>query len=195
MEFQSQKVIEQYQKNNEKSYNFLLRAVEIMKILLNRNYDSFIIGSAVRNLYLNKQIDTIEIVTIATFEQIKSIFPSVITEKNGLIYLKEHGKFIVFSKFSEEENNIAKKFSLRHYNKKLIVTLCSKYYTVNSLALTPNLVITNIFDGIMDLDDMVVKTIDKPKNLYPKHPIAIMEALILVAENNFTIDPKCLKSI
>lgn len=195
MEFQSQKVIEQYQKNNEKSYNFLLRAVEIMKILLNRNYDSFIIGSAVRNLYLNKQIDTIEIVTIATFEQIKSIFPSVITEKNGLIYLKEHGKFIIFSKFSEEENNIAKKFSLRHYNKKLIVTLCSKYYTVNSLALTPNLVITNIFDGIMDLDDMVVKTIDKPKNFYPKHPIAIMEALILVAENNFTIDPKCLKSI
>lgn len=195
MEFQSEKVIIQYQKNNEKSYNFLMRAVEIMKNLLNRNYDSFIIGSAVRNLYLNKQIDTIEIVTIATFEQIKMIFPALVVERNGLTYLKEHGKFIVFTQFSDEENNISKKFSLRHYNKKLIATLCNKNYTVNSLALTPNLVITNIFDGIRDLDDMLIKTIDKPKNIYTKQPTAILDALILVAENNFTIDAKCLKSI
>ena len=73
MEFQSKKIFEDYSKNNEKSYNFLMRSIEIMKILLNRNYDSFIIGSAVRNLYLNKEIDTIEIITEATPNQIKEL--------------------------------------------------------------------------------------------------------------------------
>ena len=61
MEFQSKRLFEEYNQSNEKSYNFLMRAVEIMKILLNRNFDSFIIGSAVRNLYLSKDIDSIEI--------------------------------------------------------------------------------------------------------------------------------------
>ena len=33
MEFQSKKVLEQYQLNDEKSYNFLMRGVEILKVL------------------------------------------------------------------------------------------------------------------------------------------------------------------
>ena len=56
MEFQSKKVLEQYQLNDEKSYNFLMRGVEILKVLLNHNFDSYIIGTSVRNLYLGKQL-------------------------------------------------------------------------------------------------------------------------------------------
>ena len=195
MEFQSKKILEQYQTSNEKSYSFLMRAVEIMKILLNRNFDSFIIGSAVRNLYLNKQLDTIEIVTEATPNQIKEVFPALIIERSGFTYLKEHGKYVIFSKFVEEETISSKKLFAKHYNKKLVATLCNKYYSVNALALTPNLVITNIFDGIKDLDEMVVKTTDKAKNIFTKHPIAILEALVLVSEHNLDIDSRCLKSI
>ena len=172
-----------------------MRAVEIMKVLLNRNFDSFIIGSAVRNLYLNKQIDTIEIVTTATPNQIKEIFPALVIERSGFTYLKELGKYVIFSKFPDDENIKSRKIAAKHYNKKLIVALCNKFYSVNSLALTPNLVITNIFDGIKDLDAMVVKTTDKAKNIFTKHPIAILEALVLVAEHDFKIDSKCLKSI
>lgn len=195
MEFQSKKVLEQYQTSNEKSYNFLMRAVEILKVLLNRNFDSLIIGAAVRNLYLNKQIETIEIVTAATPYQIKEIFPALVIEKSGFTYLKEHGKYVIFSKFPNDEEIKLKKIAAKHYNKKLIIALSNKYYSVNALALTPNLVITNIFDGIKDLDSMVVKTTDKPKNIFTKNPIAMLEALVLVAEHNFKIDPKCLKSI
>lgn len=195
MEFQSKKILEQYQKSNEKSYNFLMRTVEIMKVLLNRNFDSFIIGNAVRNLYLDKNIDTIEIVTTATPLEIKAIFPALIIERSGFTYLKEHGRYVIFSKFPEEEQIASRRLAAKHYNKKLIVALSNKYFTVNSLALTPNLVITNIFDGIKDLDSMLIRTTDKPKNLFTKHPISILEALVLVSENDFAIDSKCLKAI
>lgn len=195
MEFQSKKLLEEYNKKQEKSYNFLMRAVEIMKILLNRNFDSFIIGSAVRNLYLNKEIDTIEIITEATPNQIKEVFPSLIIERTGFTYLKEHGRFVIFSLFKNEESNLSRKLSSKHYNKKLIAALCNKYYTVNALALTPNLVITNIFDGIRDLDEMVIRTTDKAKNVFTKHPVSMLEALVLVSENDFEIDSKCLKAI
>ena len=195
MEFQSKRLFEEYNQSNEKSYNFLMRAVEIMKILLNRNFDSFIIGSAVRNLYLSKDIDSIEIVTVATPSQLKEVFPALVIERSGFTYLKEHSKYVIFTQFGNDESSISRKIALKHYNKKLIAALNNKYFTVNSLALTPNLVITNIFNGINDLDEMVIRTTDKAKNIFPKQPIAMLEALVLVSENNFKIDSKCLKSI
>ena len=195
MEFQSIKVLEQYKVKDEKSYNFLMRGVEIIKILLNHNFDSYIIGSSVRNLYLYKNIDTIEIVTMATPTEIQKIFPALVAEKNGFCYLKEHGRFIIFTQFSDNDLELSKKMALKHFNKKLTCVLCNKYFTVNSLALTPNLVITNLFDGIKDLDSMVIKTTDKPKEIFIKHPISMLEALVLVAEHDFSIDSKCMKAL
>ena len=87
MEFQSKKVLEQYQLNDEKSYNFLMRGVEILKVLLNHNFDSYIIGTSVRNLYLGKQLDTIEIITTATPVQIKNIYPALVIERSGFTYM------------------------------------------------------------------------------------------------------------
>ncbi|MBP3504064.1 MAG: hypothetical protein J6K18_02965 [Bacilli bacterium] len=195
MEFQSKKILEQFKVKEQRSYNFLMRGVDIMKALLNRNFDSFIIGSSVRNLYLCKPIDTIEIITTATPKEIKEIFPALIVERNGFSFLKEYGRYVVFTNFSDEETLLGKKLSTKHYNKKLINALNNKFFTVNSLALTPNLVITNIFDGIKDLDSMLIKTTDKAKSIFTKHPIAILEALVLVAEHDFNIEPKCLKAI
>ena len=119
MEFQSKKILEQFKVKEERSYNFLMRGVDIMKTLLNRNFDSFIIGSSVRNLYLCKPIDTIEIITTATPKEIKEIFPALIVERNGFSYLKEHGRYVVFTNFSNEETVLGKKLVTKHYNKKL----------------------------------------------------------------------------
>ncbi|MBQ4571442.1 MAG: hypothetical protein IJB21_07085 [Bacilli bacterium] len=195
MEFQSKKVLEQYQLNDEKSYNFLMRGVEILKVLLNHNFDSYIIGTSVRNLYLGKQLDTIEIITTATPVQIKNIYPALVIERSGFTYLKEHGKFIIFTLFSGDESTLSKKLSLKHFNKQLTIALINKYYTVNSLALTPNLVITNIFDGVKDLDSKTIKTTAKPKEIFTKNPISMLEALVLVSEHNFKIDSKCMKAL
>lgn len=195
MEFQSKKVLEQYQINDEKSYNFLMRGVDIMKVLLNHNFDSYIIGASVRNLYLCKPIDTLEIITTATPNEIKNIFPALVIERSGFTYLKEHGRFIIFTRFSDDDTLLSKKLTQKHFNKKLTVALCDKYFTVNSLALTPNLVITNIFDGIKDLDSMIIKTTDKAKDIFSKNPISMLEALVLVSEHNFKIDSKCMKSL
>ena len=38
MEFQSKKILEQFKVKEERSYNFLMRGVDIMKALLNRNF-------------------------------------------------------------------------------------------------------------------------------------------------------------
>ena len=195
MEFQSKKVLEQYQLNEEKSYNFLMSGVEILKVLLNHNFESYIIGSSVRNLYLCKPIDTIEIITTATPDQIKNIYPALVIERSGFTYLKEHGKFIIFSAYPSDDSVLSKKLALKHFNKKLTLALCNKYFTVNSLALTPNLIITNIFDGIKDLDSMTIKTTDKSKVVFTNNPISMLEALVLVSEHNFKIDSKCLKSL
>lgn len=195
MEFQSKKVFEQYQKSNEKSYNFLMRGVEIMKALLNRNYDSYIIGSAVRNLYLNHEIDVIEIITTATSSDLKEIFPALVVERTGFTYLKELGCYVIFTEFSGNNETISKKHYDKHFNKKLILACQNKSFTVNSLALTPNLTITNLFDGIKDLDEMEIKTTTKVKDVFESKPLAILEALTLVAEFNFDIEPKCLKAM
>ena len=73
--------------------------------------------------------------------------------------------------------------------------LVDKIYTVNSLVITPNMLMVDVFDSVKDLDSNVIRTIDKPKNIYINNPLAILDALVLVSEYGFDVDAKCLKAM
>lgn len=192
MENQNKILIEKYQQENEKSYQFLSRGVEILKTLLSRNFESYIIGSCVRNFYINQLIDLIEIVTYAKVDEIKKIYPSLIIDQRGIGYLKDNNGYFYFSHF-EDDVNISKKYEGKHYNKKLVSVLQNKYFTIDSLVITPTFQITDVLGGEDDLKNMLIKPIDKPKSLFNTAPIAILEALELVALYDFDIDKKTLK--
>lgn len=192
MENQHQVLIEKYKETNEKSYNFLSRGVEILKTLLSRNFESYIIGSAVRNFYINKPIDLIEIVTMASVSEIKLIYPSLIIDQKGIGYLKDSNGYFFFTNFSEEDN-VSKKYDGVHYNKKLVAVLGKKYFTIDSLVITPKFQISDVLGGEEDLRNLIIKPVNKPKELFNKSPIAILEALELVSKYNFEIDKKVLK--
>ena len=194
MENQITSLLEQYQTSHVKSYNFFMHGIDIIKTLLNRNFEAYIVGASVRNLYLNKEIDTIEIVSTATVEQLKSIFPAIIVD-NRIVYLKDHSNYFTFIEFPKTQEGVSGKIASKYYNKKLLKVLVDKIYTVNSLVITPNMLMVDVFDSVKDLDSNVIRTIDKPKNIYINNPLAILDALVLVSEYGFDVDAKCLKAM
>lgn len=195
MENQYKELLNVYQEKNGKSYNFLNRGIEILRTLLYHNYESYIIGSAVRNFYLGRPIDLIEIVCSANIDQLKAIYPSLIIDKKGNTLLKDAHGYFHFIQFNEDILSLSKKHAEKHYNKKLIKTLESKSFTVDSLAITPTFQIIDIFGGLESLDSMTLKTIDTPKALFQSSPMAILDALELVAKYNFKFDGRTIKMI
>ncbi len=194
MENQNQELFKEYQLRNEKSYNFLMHGVEILRTLLNRNYEAYIIGSAVRNLHLKQDIDQIEIVTNASMDTLKQIFPVLSIDKLHNCYLSDKQGKINFSFFDQDDMAIVNKNAEKYYNKKLTKVLQNKSFTIDSLAITPNLKIIDIFGGLEDLENMIIKTIDKPKVLFNKNPKAILDALELMSMYGFNFYKKTLKA-
>ena len=194
MENQVNNLLSQYQESHPKCHSFFVHGVEIIKTLLNRNFEAYIIGASVRNLYLNRPIDTIEIVTTANASQLKEIFPAIVID-NRVVYLKDHNNYFTFIEFPKSLDGMSRKTSTKYYNKKLLKVLVDKYHNINSLVVTPNMGMVDVFDAVKALDSHVIKTVDKPKNIYMNHPIAILDALVLVSECGFSIDSKCLKSM
>lgn len=189
---ENQELFNKYQLRNEKSYNFLMHGIEILKTLLNRNYEAYIIGSAVRNLHLNQPSDSIEIVTNASNDVIKQIFPSLIIDSYHNCYLNDANGRIYFSSFNQDEQEIINKNAEKYYNKKLTKVLQNKNFTIDSLALTPTLQVIDLFGGIADLDEMLIRTIDKPKGVFTTNSMVILDALELVSHYGFDLYKKTL---
>lgn len=195
MENQNQELYSKYQISNEKSYNFLMHGVEILNNLLNRNYEAYIIGPAVRNLFLNQPNNQLEIVTNAFNNEIKKIYPSVIIDSNHNYYLTDSNGKIFFSTFDQVEQKLTNKNAIKYYNKKLASILQKKVFTIDSLAITPTMNISNIYGGVEDLEQMVIKTIDKPKGLFISKPKAILDALELVSYYGLSLHKKTLAAM
>ena len=188
--------LKKFSDSKAKGLNYLKRGIEILKILINRGYDSYIVSNAVTNFYLCQDIDEIEIVTKANFNELIAIFPSIIkNKKEQVIYNDPEGSFS-FIFFDDPKLPIVLNENLdKHYNKKLIQVLQSKIFTLKAMALSPNYEIIDIFNSILSIDEHIIKAIDKTKSVFEINPANIFEALVLHAHYGFMIEKKTLKAM
>ena len=185
--------LQKYKNIHEQSYKYFMRATEILKDFTDRSYEAYIIGDALRNLLLLKKISHIEIVTSATTEEIHNIFPAMCVDKNSIPYIKDASGIFFFSSFDDDTESIAGKYAEQYYNKKLTKTLQERIFTCNALSLSPNFNLTDLFTSVDDIHNRLIRTINKPKLLFKKHPEAILDALLLVSNYGLEIEPKTLK--
>lgn len=190
MEDKNNPQIELYKKNHEKSYAYLLRGIEIIKTLLDNNFESYIVGPAICSLYLNKNISSITILTKAPFTTLSKLYPKL--QNNDYVYLPDsvgEFKFIFF----KDESDLSKKEL--HYNKKLISSLEQLKFTIYAIALTPNKTIIDPFNGIDDIHKGLIRTINNSRTLFSYDFDSIVETLIVMSELGFKIENKTKKSI
>ena len=191
-------ILESLKKKNFEMYKYLKIGIEIITTLKEKMYEAYIVGGAVRDYLLNKNFNDIDICTNATPDAVKDIFKKYKMETHyeylGSIVLKIDGYRYEITTFRNEEY-YKQKIRNVHYSKKLYDDIMRRDYTINALAMSPNMTIIDIVKGQSDLDKRIIKIIGKGKKRFKEDPSRILRGIHLVARYNFTIDSKTKRSM
>ena len=89
------------------------------------------------------------------------------------------------------------KFKIKdvHYSKKLVEDIIRRDYTINALALTPNLTVVDLVEGQKDLENGIVRIIGSGKRRFKDDPTRILRGLHLIAKFGFDIESNTEKGM
>ena len=165
---------------------------------------SFLVGGYVRDLILNRSCKDIDIMTIGEpYKLIKSI-----SEEKGFSDVKVFKTFgtasISFNSFNYEFVGARKEsYSKNSRNPKVVPGLFEddmkrRDFTINAFAVSINRDygdFIDMFNGLEDLKNKVIKTCDDPHKTFEDDPLRMMRAIRFASQLNFDIEQNTFKSI
>jgi tRNA nucleotidyltransferase (CCA-adding enzyme) len=170
----------------------------IISELSNKGFEAYAVGGCIRDVLLNKKPKDWDIATNALTSQVKEIFPKSID--TGI----NHGTVtIILNKINYEITTFREegKYSDRRRPDKVFFTeslktdLSRRDFTINAMAFNPNIGIVDLFDGISDIKNKIIKTVGKPEDRFSEDALRMLRAVRFSAQLNFQIDAETSKGI
>ena len=183
--------------------------VQILNTLSDNGHDAYLVGGAVRDIYFGITPKDYDIATSATPRQVKRIFGKqarIIGRRFRLAHIYFGREYYEVSTFRREPT--AEERSSRPEDDGTIIWQDNQFgtleedafrrdFTVNALYSNPvqdGKVIDKV-NGLVDLQNATVKTINDPETCIAEDPVRIIRALKLVARYKFTLAPELAKVI
>ena len=192
------KYLDTLKKRNYEMYKYFMRGLELISALKSKMYEAYIVGGAVRDYLLNIDFKDIDIATNATPEEVLDIFKDLDIDDRyaslGSVVIRENGFYYEITTFRNEEY-VKYKIKDVHYSKKLVEDIIRRDYTINALALTPNLTIIDLVEGQKDLEKGIVRVIGSGKRRFQDDPSRILRGLRLVSKYNFSVETNTEKAM
>lgn len=190
--------LEELKQRNYEMYRYFTKGLEIISILKSKMFEAYIVGGAARDFILNIDFKDIDIATDATPEQVKAIFPNADIDDTyaylGAITIKEDNFKFEITTFRNEEY-VKCRLKNVHYSKKLVEDIIRRDYTINALAITPNLNVVDLVGGQHDMEHKLVRVIGSGKRRFKDDPSRILRGLNLVAKFGYSLESNTAKAM
>ena len=171
----------------------------ISRLILN-GYKAYIVGGAVRDYYLGREISDIDIATSAKADQIKEVFKDKklieFGSKFGTIKVIADGISYEITTFRQESNYK----DSRHpsdivFKKNIEDDLKRRDFTINAMAMDIDGNIIDPFDGRNDLDRKILKAVGNPDLRIKEDLLRSLRAVRFMARLDLTIEENLKKAI
>ena len=171
----------------------------VMQKVLDKNGKIYVVGGAVRDWILKKEVNDWDFATNLTPEEMKKIFPknsfcenqfgtfSVVVGKNEI--------FEITTYRSEAEYSDKRHPDKINWGKTLKEDLERRDFTINAIALDIEGQITDLHGGIEDLNNRLIKTVGNPDDRFSEDALRMMRAIRIAAQIGFLIEEKTFESI
>lgn len=173
---------------------------EVLERLNDKGYEAYLVGGAVRNFLLGMQIHDYDITTNADPNAIKLIFDDYpqydIGRKLGTVAIKVDGEKLEITPFRKE----GKYSDHRHpeditYTDRLEDDLKRRDFTVNALCMDKDQRIIDLYHGIEDLNDHIIRAIGNPNTRFNEDALRILRALRFKTKLGFEIEKETEESL
>ena len=174
-------------------------ALSVLKRLENAGYEAYIVGGCVRNAFLGITPDDFDITTSARPEETERVFSDLRTVETGI----KHGTVTVISDGEPYEITTFRADGEytdgRHpesvsYSDNLETDLARRDFTVNAMAYSPKRGLVDIFGGIDDLKNGVLRAVGDPDKRFTEDALRILRALRFASVYGFEIEQKTAAS-
>lgn len=173
-------------------------AFEVVKILQENNFETYIAGGAVRDLFLERELHDIDIATAAKPEEVKKIFPR--SYDRG----KAFGVVAVENKdFEFEVATFRNDIGISDHRRPVTVEFTTaeqdalrRDFTINALFFDPiKSEIIDYTNGMADLENKIVRFVGEPKQRIEEDYLRMLRAVRFVCRLGFELDTKAEEEI
>jgi len=176
--------------------------LEIIKELINKivenGFEAYVVGGFVRDLYINKKSDDVDICTSATPKDLKTIFDTAILPKEnyGSVTIYFNNVRFEITTFRTENKYINNRVpSSVEYISTLLPDLKRRDFTINTICLDHNLEYIDLLNGISDIKNKTIRTVIDANESMQIDSLRILRAIRFATVLDFELDDELKSAI
>lgn len=165
-------------------------------------FEAYLVGGCVRDLLMGREPKDWDITTNAKPEQIIGLFPKTVYENTfgTVMVIQEDVSQETLRQIEVTPYRIEAKYSdFRHpdqvlFSDKLEDDLKRRDFTINAMAYR-NGKITDMFDGLKDINDKILKTVGNPDDRFKEDALRMLRAVRISLQLGFSVSYESSESI
>lgn len=169
------------------------KALEVLKIFNEHNYEAYIVGGYVRDSVLNRKTNDIDICTSATPKEILEIFDNVIVSDMhyGSVVISYKGCNFDVTTFRKEIKYEGNRKPVKiKYIKDIKKDLLRRDFTINTLCINSRGQVLDILNIKDDLENKILRTVGNPRYRIKEDSLRILRCIRFATILDFEIENK-----
>ncbi|WP_207694996.1 tRNA nucleotidyltransferase (CCA-adding enzyme) [Enterococcus sp. DIV0212c] len=175
-----------------------IQAAGVLKEIQAHGFEAYFVGGSVRDALLNQSIHDVDIATSAYPEEIKQIFPRTIDvgiDHGTVLALVGEEQYEITTFRTESTYQDFRRPDTVTFVRSLKEDLKRRDFTINALAMDVNGEIIDLFDGMSDLNQKIIRAVGDPKERFHEDALRMMRGLRFASQLDFTIEADTLAAI
>ncbi|MCT0957533.1 CCA tRNA nucleotidyltransferase [Weissella cibaria] len=173
-------------------------ALPILETIEAAGFEAYFVGGSVRDTLLGKPIHDVDIATSAYPEEVKALFERTVDTgiEHGTVMILDHGQGYETTTFRTESTYTDfRRPDEVTFVRSLAEDLKRRDFTVNAFALTKDGEIIDMFDGLSDVENHVLRAVGEAEERFHEDALRMMRAVRFAAQLDFKIEAATLQAI
>lgn len=174
------------------------KAIPVIRKIEAAGFEAYFVGGSVRDTLLGQKIHDVDIATSAFPEEIKQLFPKTIDigiEHGTVLVLYEGEQYEITTFRTESTYQDYRRPDSVSFVRTLEEDLKRRDFTINAFALKEDGEIIDLFDGLADLENHVLRAVGRPFERFHEDALRMMRGLRFVSQLGFKLEEETAKAI
>jgi tRNA nucleotidyltransferase (CCA-adding enzyme) len=181
-----------------------IKLPELVTNILNKfdksGYEIYVVGGAVRDVLMGRQVNDWDFTTNATPEQILKVIPDGYYDNQfGTVGIPSGAEgekpFEITTYRTEHGYSDSRHPDSISWGKILEEDVSRRDFTINALALDANLKVIDYFKGQEDIKNKIIRAVGDPNERFSEDALRMMRAVRIATELGFTIEENTFEAI
>lgn len=175
-----------------------VKAMPVLRTLEDAGFEAYFVGGSVRDVLLHRHVHDVDITTSAYPEEVKELFDKSIDTgiKHGTVTVLYGGESYEITTFRTESGyQDFRRPDHVTFVQKLDEDLKRRDFTINALAMDMHGDIVDLFNGIEDLKNHIIRAVGNPEKRFHEDALRMMRAVRFMSQLEFKLEEKTEQAI